>query len=142
MQTTPLCCRPPFWLNIEKGKLRSILTDSSGWNLPPVFESLLTNRATLYGDTLYSYNLHIHSFQTTIFLSGLYSVSSLSSPNSCSRVFIYLGGAFTVSSVKGMWVVPHVLLSILDYLKKESSAKRITYLYMKIHKVRQTASDV
>ncbi|MGK0290756.1 MAG: GNAT superfamily N-acetyltransferase [bacterium] len=40
----------------------------------------------------------------------------------------YLGNAFTVPDVRGMWIMPHILLSIIDYLQKESSAIRILLL--------------
>jgi ribosomal protein S18 acetylase RimI-like enzyme len=40
----------------------------------------------------------------------------------------YLGNAFTVPKVRGMWIVPHVLLSIIDYLQNESSALRALLL--------------
>jgi len=36
-----------------------------------------------------------------------------------------LGSAFTIPDARGMWIIPHVLLSVIDYLKKESSASRI-----------------
>jgi GNAT superfamily N-acetyltransferase len=39
-----------------------------------------------------------------------------------------LGSAFTVPDARGMWIIPHVLLTIIDYLQKESSALRILLL--------------
>jgi len=40
----------------------------------------------------------------------------------------YLGNAFTIPSARGMWVIPYVLLSIIDYLHKERHAARIILL--------------
>ena len=39
-----------------------------------------------------------------------------------------LGSAFTVPDARGMWITPKVLLSIITYLKKESSANRVLLL--------------
>ena len=40
----------------------------------------------------------------------------------------YLSSTFTVPSARGMWIVPHLLLSIIDYLQKESQATRAILL--------------
>ena len=40
----------------------------------------------------------------------------------------YLGNAFTVPDYRGMWIAPKVLLSIITYLQKESSATRALLL--------------
>jgi len=40
----------------------------------------------------------------------------------------YLSSTFTVPSARGMWIVPHVLLSIIDYLQQESQTTRVILL--------------
>ena len=40
----------------------------------------------------------------------------------------YLGNAFTVPDVRGMWITPKILLSIITYLQKETSANRALLL--------------
>ncbi|MBU2510538.1 hypothetical protein KJ966_04340 [bacterium] len=40
----------------------------------------------------------------------------------------YLGNAFTNPNCRGTWIVPHVLLEVIDFLKKTGEVKRILLL--------------
>lgn len=40
----------------------------------------------------------------------------------------YLGNAYTIPDERGMWIVPHVLLRIIHYLQKETTATRALLL--------------
>lgn len=40
----------------------------------------------------------------------------------------YLGNVFTIPNVRGMWIVPHVLLSVIGYLQEETTANRAILL--------------
>ena len=40
----------------------------------------------------------------------------------------YLGNAYTIPDERGKWIVPHVLLRIIQYLQKETTATRALLL--------------
>jgi len=40
----------------------------------------------------------------------------------------YLGNAFTVPSERGAWILPGVIVAVIDYLRKETEVKRVLVL--------------